>query len=225
MRKLNQRETVLLVGLGVVLLAVLYFGQGGGGFGSAPAGDDQTKKGGLGGDPPVVNLASIDLSRIDYRKDGRDLFKYAVRPPSRKQQADDAARRKKDMEDKQNRLAQMREKSEREAKVRQAQNNRPQKPKEPTPPSANFKYIGYLGPLESRIAVFEDGKDLLLASAGDTIKEDFTLQEFGFEKVVLGYTEEKFKDKTTELELERAAAKRSGGGGGSKRKPKSRRRK
>ncbi len=225
MRKLQKREQVMLGLLAVVVLAMLWFNSDGGGFGGAPAGAENKDGGVKAGDAPVVLLASIDQDSISYREDGRDLFKYAQRPPSQAEL--DAARQKKlkAQKDLEAKNAALKEKREREAEMAQAKRKVP-KPSGPVLPKATFKYIGHLGPLESRIAVFEAGEELLLAKAGETIQQDFVLKEFGFEKVVLGFTDEEFADKTTDLELTGAAAKRggsAGGSGGSSRPKKSRR--
>ncbi|ANM28660.1 hypothetical protein ABI59_02075 [Acidobacteria bacterium Mor1] len=224
MRKLNKREQVMLGLLAVVLLGMLYFGQGGSGFGGAPAGVENKGGGGKAGDAPVVMLASINSDSTSYREDGRDLFKYGKRPPSQAEL--DAARRKKKQaqQDLEAKNAALKEKQKRDQEIAKARKREVPKPKGPVLPTASFKYIGHLGPLESRIAVFEAGDELVLAKAGDTIQQDFVLKEFGFEKVVLGFTDEEFADKTTELDLDRAASKRASGAGGSGgKRPKSRR--
>jgi len=41
----------------------------------------------------------------------------------------------------------------------------------------------------------------MLARVGDVVEAKFKLLEFKYEKVVLGYTDERFKDSKTELEM------------------------
>ncbi|NIW73914.1 MAG: hypothetical protein GWN08_01410, partial [Gemmatimonadetes bacterium] len=76
------------------------------------------------------------------------------------------------------------------------------RPQKPIPPKPDFTYLGYLGPKDNRIAVFDLGEEEpILAQAGDVIAEAFTVVEFKYQSVVLGFTDERFKDETTELEM------------------------
>ena len=40
---------------------------------------------------------------------------------------------------------------------------------------------------------------MTLARAGDIVEKQFRLVEFKYESVIMGYVDERFKDKTTEL--------------------------
>jgi hypothetical protein len=79
----------------------------------------------------------------------------------------------------------------------------PPRPAVVGPPKPSFNYLGFLGPKEARIAVFDTGKgsDLMLARIGDVLEDKFTLLEFKYEKVVIGYTDDRFKGQTAELEM------------------------
>jgi hypothetical protein len=44
---------------------------------------------------------------------------------------------------------------------------------------------------------------MLLARAGETVEKDFTVVEFKYESVVMGYVDTRFKDMTTELNMRR----------------------
>ena len=74
-------------------------------------------------------------------------------------------------------------------------------PATPQPPGIPLKFIGYLGPKDDRIAVFEDGKELYIAQAGEVVQEQFRVVEIRFETVVMGYTDEKWAGRTRELTL------------------------
>jgi hypothetical protein len=82
----------------------------------------------------------------------------------------------------------------------------------PKPPAINFTYLGYLGPKNGKIAVFEDGNQVMLARAGDVVKDQFRVVEFGFEAVVMGYVDERFKDQTSELRQKAGASQGRGRG-------------
>ena len=69
----------------------------------------------------------------------------------------------------------------------------------PRPPRISFLYLGYLGHKDDRIAVFENGEDIVLAHGGETVFEQFRVVEFQYEKIVMGYVDEEFADQTTEL--------------------------
>ncbi len=71
------------------------------------------------------------------------------------------------------------------------------------PPEIHFKYVGYLGPKDGKIAVFADGDDMILARAGDIVKDEFKVLEFRYESILMGYTDGRFRDKTTEVTQER----------------------
>ena len=49
--------------------------------------------------------------------------------------------------------------------------------------------------------MFLSGEDLLLARVGETVEEQFTVQDIKYQKVVLGFTAEEFKSQTTELSM------------------------
>jgi hypothetical protein len=76
----------------------------------------------------------------------------------------------------------------------------------PLPPVINLSYLGFLGPKENKIAVFEDGQDLLLARRGEVIKQQFLVLDFGYETVVMGYVDPRFKNDTQELQQRPGAA-------------------
>ena len=73
------------------------------------------------------------------------------------------------------------------------------------PPYPEFKYLGYLGPKDRRIAVFEHpaaDEAPILARVGDVVQEHFRLLEFRYEKVVFGYTDKQWDNRTAELDME-----------------------
>ena len=186
-RKPTPRETVFLVLLAGVALVSLYYLRGGGrGFGGT---GDAGETVALPGDAPVVQLASLEREPGNYDPKGRDLFKYGQPPrvlrpkvPAPKPQPP------------------------------RPRNQIPRTPKPtrqmpvdtgPRPPKPNFKYLGYLGPKDNRIAVFEAGENMVLARSGEVVQEKFRVLEFRYETIVMGYTDERFRDKTTELSVKR----------------------
>jgi hypothetical protein len=181
MHKLTAREYVMTGLLGVVAVLVFYYNQDTG-FGR----DSSSDAAGSGielGEAPVVHLDRLASQIESYDPAGRDLFKYYTPPPP----------------------------------VRTIERPPPQPPPPvetrsvpvirpterantgPRPPAISFTYLGYLGPKENRIAVFEDGQDVLLARAGEVVKDQFRVLDFGYETVTMGYVDQRFKDQTQEL--------------------------
>ena len=77
----------------------------------------------------------------------------------------------------------------------------PPRPAEKQPPRIPFQYIGYLGPKNDRIAVFQEGEDLLLAKRGEPLQDLFTVVDIRYESVVMGFTDPEFESRTRELPM------------------------
>jgi len=186
-RSPTQREYVFIVLLVAAALAYFWVRGGGMGLGGRLAQDDDSDPLGIA---PIVRLDRLDLPPDDYDPEGRNLFKYG--PPPRARGAN---------------VAPPPPPQRVEQPPRREQQQRPQRPRQTQttttaarPPTPDFSYIGFLGPNRSRIAVFE-GEEMILARVGDVVQQHFRLKEFKYEVVVLGYTDERFRDQTTELEI------------------------
>ena len=188
MRKLTSREKVLLMLVAVMTIVGLIYGRGGnfvggGGRAAIPEAKDY-------GNAPVVEIARLSHEPESYDPNARNLFTYYTPPPKPRPKP-------KPIE---------RPKAETRKVVPQPTrpvNTTPPKPKEPTPPRPNFKYIGFLGPKENKIAVLEKGDEVVLAQMGEIVDEQFLIAGFEYETLVIGYTSERFKEKTTELPMKR----------------------
>jgi len=66
-------------------------------------------------------------------------------------------------------------------------------------PAINYKFIGYFGPSENKIAILNDGTDLIFVRQGEKLGGQFKILEIGYESVKFGYTDPKFKGETTTL--------------------------
>ncbi len=51
--------------------------------------------------------------------------------------------------------------------------------------------------------MLEHGDEVLLAAVGEPILDMYKVVEFRYEMLVVGYTEERFADQTTELPMKR----------------------
>jgi len=195
MRKLSTREYVMVALLGVVAVFLFYYNRDArlGGAGSDSLAGEDLKF----GDAPWVRLDRLAGSSEGYDADGRDLFEYYTPPPPKAKPV----------------VRQPPPKVERKPPPRPVERpTRERAPTGPTPPAISFTYLGYLGPKDGKIAVFEDGKQVMLARTGDVVKDQFRVVEFGFETVVMGYVDERFKDQTSELQQKAGASKDRGRG-------------
>jgi hypothetical protein len=68
-------------------------------------------------------------------------------------------------------------------------------------PRIPYEYVGYLGPKDDRIAVFQDGEVVHLARTGELLQGAFRVVEIRYESVVVGYTDREFEARTRELPM------------------------
>ena len=195
MRKLSTREYVLVVLLGIVAVFLFYYNRDarlGGRESDSLSGEDLNF-----GTPPLVRLDRLAGQLDGYDSDGRNLFKYYTPPPPARKPVERPTPA-----------------ATVERKPPPVIKRPPQRPVDtgPKPPAIGFTYLGYLGPKDTKIAVFEDGDNVMLARAGDVVKDHFRVVEFGFEAVVMGYVDERFKDQTSELRQRAGASKGRGRG-------------
>jgi hypothetical protein len=187
MRKLTSREIVLLLVVGGLAVLGWYYGSDGGlgGVGVKAAELAELKY----GDPPVVELARLELAAVGYDPKARNLFSYYTPPPPPRPKPPPTVQTKT---------------PQRETQPQAQVQRPPALPKaEPKPPRPNFRYIGFLGPKDNKIAVLEQGQEILLASIGEVIQEQYTVVDFKYEMLVIGYTDERWGDQTTDLPMKR----------------------
>jgi len=202
MRKLTRRESMLLGGVAIAAIAYLaYVSERAMSSRSAElAGADVGEL--LADTAPVVPMGLLASAVEDYDRNGRDLFKYSKRPPTAEELEAERLRR----------LAALKAQEEAARKRREADQARqeaaanrppppPPRPAEKQPPRIPFQYIGYLGPKDDRIAVFQEGEDLLLAKRGEPLQDLFTVVDIRYESVVMGFTDPEFESRTRELPM------------------------
>ncbi len=156
---------------------------------------------------PVVRMDLLASRAEPYDERGRDLFKYSQRPPSAaevRRLREEAARRQKEMEEANRRAAEEAVRRQKEAEERAKEIAlHPPPPPPPTPPPINLRYLGYLGPKDNRIAVFEDGKELIVARKGEVVKAQFKVVDVKWDTVVMGFVNPQFKGMTQEIAMTR----------------------
>jgi len=188
MRKPTGREYFFIVVLAVMGLAYLAYRGDGPLFGGR---QDEGRKNMALGIAPIVRMAALAARTEDYDPKGRNLFEYYTPPPPKRKVPPPRV------------AAKTPPKVPVVRPVQRNQQNRKAVNAGVTPPKINFKYIGFLGPKDSKIAVFEDGEGMLLARAGEIVDKEFTVVEFKYESVVMGYVDMRFKTMTTELNMRR----------------------
>lgn len=185
-RKLSGRE-IFLVGVLVVAAGAVLFWRDDGPL-SGRAADEQGAAAKLG-DAPHVNWDRLTAEAEGYDPGGRNLFQFYTPPPPRAKAPPVRAP--------------VRTKAPPRAKAPTRVAGQQPERTVLRPPTVSFKYLGFLGPKDDKIAVFERGQELELARVGEIVQKDFRLVDFKYEGVVIGYVDERFKDQTTELRMSR----------------------
>ena len=148
-----------------------------------------------------VDWAVLTAARAAYDPSGRNIFQFG-RPPTPKppelSDAEKAAIQKVQDEARKQREEAM--KAAQVARIPPPEIMGPPEapvvppPPKPTPPRVTYKFIGYFGPPDRKIAVLLDGKDEVLGSRGDELDDLFRIMEIGYESIKFGFTDERFKD-------------------------------
>jgi len=163
-----------------------------------------------------VDWASLDAPRPAYDPNGRNIFQYGVivpPPPPPLTAAEKAAIAKAQAEAKKaaeaqaeaNRLAAERAAVDAAAAADReriaAANRPPTPPPPPEPPPIPYKFIGYIGPVNAKMAVLYDGTDTIFVKSGERLPKGIKVLEIGYESIKFGFTEPQFKDQSRTLPM------------------------
>ena len=161
---------------------------------------------------PEVDWAALQAPRPAYDPSGRNIFNWGVIPvptpvPLTKQEqaaldkarADAEAARKAAEDAAAKAFIEQQEKARTQAEVQA--NLPPPPPPKPQPPPVNYKFIGYFGPSENKIAILHDGTDMIFVRQGEKVGDQFRILEIGYESIKFGYTDPRFKGETTTLPM------------------------
>jgi len=162
-----------------------------------------------------VPWAALDGDRPGYDPSGRNIFQFGVIPPppppklSPQEQAAIKEAQRKAEEERQRQLElQRQQEAQRQQEVQRQQeiqaNLPPPPPPKPQPPAITYKFIGYIGPPEAKIAVLHDGTDMVFARQGEVVGKGFKILEIGYESIKFGYTDAQFKGESTTLPMSSA---------------------
>jgi len=205
----SRREILMILGFGLAAAVWLWrlWGTDAPQAAAAAAKSAQAKKDLAVARAPLVHIDLLDKAVVRYEQGGRDLFKYAVRPPSwaqvKQMRAAAAAAEKAQREaDSRARLeALQRQKAEADRQAFLAAN--PPPPQPPTPPGISFRFLGFVGPPMGRIAAFEENDKTFVATTGEIVQKEFRIDEIKYESVVISYVNPQFKGQVRELPLMR----------------------
>jgi hypothetical protein len=214
----NRKNEIILGALMVAIAYALWVNLGGGGQTAGPGGGAPP-----GGAAPRVDIGKIQLPSVNwaaltaprpsYDPSGRNIFTWGVIVPPppppmspeekaalEKAQAEAAAARKAAEEAAAKAAAEQQQKAlEQVQQQAQLQANLP--PPKPVPPPINYKFIGYFGPSENKIAILNDGTDMIFVRQGEKVGGQFKILEIGYESVKFGYTDPKFRGETTTVPM------------------------
>lgn len=202
---MRERRNEVLLGCLLLVFAIVFWYRLAGGAEEQPLGR------GRRGEVSRVNLDAIQIYPVDwevlnaarpaYDPSGRNIFQFGKPPtpkPPELSLAEKAAIEKA--------RAEAQKRREEVLKVTQVRRTPPpaqkigppeppvvQPPPKPKPPRVTYKFIGYFGPPDRKIAVLLDGPDEILGSRGDDIGDAFRIIEIGYESIKFGFTDERFK--------------------------------
>lgn len=211
----------LLLGLMLVLLAAAVWrnlGGGGDALGGSTAGGP-----GRVARPDAAQMklfpvqwAALHSARPSYDQNGRNIFQFGVVPPPppppltpaeqaaiRKAQEAAAAERAKqealllEQQRKQQEAIQQQQQKQAEEQAKLP----PPPPPRPQPPPIPYKFIGYIGPVDHKIAVLHDGNDILFVRVGEELPKGIKVLEVGYESIKFGFTDPQFKDESRTLPM------------------------
>jgi len=213
----EKKKEIILGALLVAIAFAVWHNLGGGAGGPAgPAGPRHS------GAVPRINLQDIKFAEVNwaalsaprpvYDPSGRNIFTWGVIPPppppvlTPQEKAAIEKAQKEAMEAKAAAEAAALKAAEENAKKAQEQaviqaNTPPPPPPPPQPPPISYKFIGYFGPSENKIAILNDGTDLIFVRQGEKVGGQFKILEIGYESVKFGYTDPRFKGETTTLPM------------------------
>jgi hypothetical protein len=216
---LEKRKEVVLGLLFVVLLGVLWNTFSGGAVTGASGSP------GLPGRAAHPDLAGMKLFQVDwealaaprpaYDPNGRNIFQFGVIPPPPPPEltpAEKAAIKKAQEEAAKERERQQKLMAEQQAAAQEKARQDaieaasrpappPPPPPKPQPPAIIYKFIGYFGPPDQKIAVLHDGTDMLFVRKGDELPKGVKVLEIGYESIKFGFTDPQFRDESRTLPM------------------------
>jgi hypothetical protein len=159
-----------------------------------------------------VDWAALTAPRPSYDPNGRNIFQFGALPaptpvpltPEEQaaiRKAQEAAQQAAAQQAAQQQAAQQVAQVAAQKAAEELANQPPPPPPRPVPPPINYKFIGYIGPPEHKIAVLHDGTDLVFVRKGEVIAGSFKILDIGYESIKIGYTDPQFKGESQTLPM------------------------
>ena len=159
-----------------------------------------------------VDWVALTAPRPGYDPSGRNIFQFGAipvptpPPPTpeelaalealRKKQTEDALRAQEELVKRQQEMM-----AQQQKQAEETANLPPPPPPKPRPPAVPYKFIGYVGPPEKKIAVLHDGSELLFAGRGEVVGDRFRILDIGYESIRFGFTDPQFKSESQTLPM------------------------
>jgi len=161
---------------------------------------------------PGVNWAALSAPRPAYDPSGRNIFTWGAipvptPPPLTSEELKALEKARLEAEAARKAAEEAAAKAAKEAADKAAEEQvgiaslPPPPPPKPVPPVITYKFIGYVGPSENKIAILYDGTDTIFVRQGEKLAGQFKIMEIGYESIKFGYTDPKFKGETTTLPM------------------------
>ena len=217
---LGKRKEVVLGLMLVLLAAAVWRNLAGGGGGGGTAGE--TGGAGRAARPDLATLRlfpvdweALDRPRASYDPNGRNIFQFGVIPPPpppplTAAEKEAILKAQKMAEEERKRQAELLAKQQEEARIKAEEEAKrlaelppppPPPPPKPQPPAVNYKFIGYFGPADHKIAVLHDGTDLVFVKEGENLPRGIRVLEIGYESIKFGFADPQFKDESRTLPM------------------------
>lgn len=130
--------------------------------------------------PPTINL---NLLEKKYKNEtfsiGRNIFRYSL--PKKEEKLISG------IQEKRGEIMVPKKPEPEPLSIKEPMETQKIEPPKPRPPDFNYKYLGFFGPKEKKLAVFTNGKDIINIFEGETIDDKFILKEIGYESVKIGF--------------------------------------
>lgn len=206
MRKLNQRELVLVLLAAVIgIIAVIYFLRGEGGIGFTAPQSRFTAEEARAEVVSQLRVPPIDLSRLEEPMvdfvNNRNLFEYGrAKRPSRGEDG-----RTPDLPGNRGRTPGLPGAGGAGAEDKEPEQKEPETEKVvlPDPPEMNIKFVGFIGPPENKTVFLtdEEAEEDYIGGVGEPIAGQFRILEIGYEYVEIGYTDPIFEGQSKRVIL------------------------
>lgn len=204
LRKLNQKERVLVVLVGIIgIIGLFYLFRGGGGIGISRLESRFTAEEARAEVGSRLRVPEIDLTLLEEQTDRfeneRNLFAYGQNrrpkntPPPKTGTNSGLS----------GTVPGGATKTPEEVAAEEAAEQAEKAAILPDPPEVNFKFVGFIGPPSEKTVFFtdEEAEENYIGGVGEAIAGQFRILEIGYEYVDIGYTDPIFDGQSKRIIL------------------------